>query len=159
MRPLLSLAIVGVLALQSLAAEPPATTDPPAADQDGVVERLGESVDRGLTNLGERFRKTWAEIRRSVDELGVQGRVYGRLHWDKAIGSAPIEITVQNENVVTLSGSVPTEAARRTAVSLAEGTIGVRRVVDRLTVSPTTTTTTTSTEPAPSTPPPAVPQQ
>jgi hypothetical protein len=26
---------------------------------------------------------------RSVDELSVQGRVYGRLHWDKAIGFTP----------------------------------------------------------------------
>ncbi len=159
MRALLSLTIVGFLMLQSLSAEPP-ITDPPAPNQEGVGERVGESVDRGLTKLGEKLRKTWADIRKSVDELGVQGRVYGRLHWDKAIGTAPIEISVQNENIVTLSGSVPNEAARRTAVMLAKDTVGVRQVVDRLTVSPTSTTTatTTTTEPVPSTPPPAVPR-
>jgi hyperosmotically inducible protein len=158
MRILLSLAIVGFVTLQSLAAEPPATTDPPASSRTGVGERVGESVDRGLTNIGNKLRKTWAEFRKSVDELSVQGRVYGRLHWDKAIGSAPIEITVQNENVVTLSGSVPTEVARRTAVSLANDTVGVRQVIDRLTVAVTTTTTTTTTTTLPATPP-AVPQQ
>src|SRR5258705_5573754 len=144
MRALLLFAIVGIVMLQSLAAEPPATVETPAANQPGVGERVGESVDRGLTNIGNRLRKTWAEFRKSVDELSVQGRVYGRLHWDKAIGTAPIEITVQNENIVTLSGSVPNEAARHTAVSLANDTVGVHQVVDRLTVGATTSTTTTT---------------
>ena len=161
MRALLSLAIVGFMMLPSLAAEPrvQVTVDPPAAEQPGVGVRVGESVDRGLSKLGEKLRKTWADIRKSVDELSVQGRVYGRLHWDKAIGSAPIEITVQNENVVTLSGSVPTEAARRTAVTLANDTIGVRQVVDHLTVGVITTSTTTTTTTTPATPPVVVPQQ
>jgi hyperosmotically inducible periplasmic protein len=158
MRALLPLALVVFITLQSLADEPAATTETPAPNQPGVGKRVGESVDRGLTNLGQKIRKTWAEFRKSVDELSVQGRVYARLHWDKAIGSAPIEIRVQDENVVTLSGSVPTEAARRTAVSLARDTVGVRQVVDRLNVGSTTTTTTTTTT-APETPPPAVPQR
>jgi hypothetical protein len=158
MRALLSLAIVSVVTSQSFAGEIPSTAASPAVNQPGVGERVGESVERGLTRLGEKVRKTWAEFRRSVDELSVQGRVYGRLHWDKAIGAAPIEISVQNENVVTLSGSVPNEAARRTAVTLAGDTIGVGKVVDRLAIAPTTTTTTTTTT-APATPAPVVPQK
>jgi hyperosmotically inducible protein len=163
MRALLPLAIVGLVTLQSLAAETQVTIETPSANQPGVGERVGETVDRGLTNIGNRLRKTWADFRKSVDELSVQGRVYGRLHWDKAIGSAPIEITVQNENIVTLSGSVPNEAARHTAVSLANDTVGVRQVVDRLTVAAPTTTTTTTTVITPGTtpavPPLNVPQQ
>ena len=161
MRPLLTLALAGFVTLQSLAAEQTVVVETPAANQPGVGERVGETVDRGLTNIGNRLRKTWADFRKSVDELSVQGRVYGRLHWDKAIGAAPIEITVQNENIVTLSGSVPNEAARRTAVTLANDTIGVRQVVDRLTVAATTTTTTTITTPSstPAVPPLNVPQQ
>jgi hyperosmotically inducible protein len=162
MRALLSLTIVGIVTLQSLAAETQVIVDTPSANPPGVGERVGETVDRGLTNIGNRLRKTWADFRKSVDELSVQGRVYGRLHWDKAIGSAPIEITVQNENIVTLSGSVPNEAARHTAVSLANDTVGVRQVVDHLTVgTPTTTTTTTITTPGstPAVSPPTVPQQ
>ncbi len=146
MRVLLTLVIVGLM-LQSLAAEPPVATETPSANQ-GVGERVGEAVDRGLTNLGQKVRKTWAEFRKSVDELSVQGRVYGRLHWDKAIGSAPIEISVRDESIVTLSGTVPNESARRTAVTLAGDTIGVRQVVDRLTVAAATTTTTTTTTPS-----------
>jgi hyperosmotically inducible protein len=160
MRALSSLAIVAFLSLQSFAAEPPATVPSPPAQpaQPGVGERVGETVERGLTNLGQKIRKTWADFRRSVDELSVQGRVYARLHWDKALAAAPIEISVQNENVVVLSGAVPTEAARHTAVTLADGTVGVGRVVDRMTVGTTTTTTTTTTT-LPTTLPPTVPQK
>jgi hypothetical protein len=72
---------------------------------------------------------------------------------------------VQNENVVTLSGNVPNESARRTAVALANDTVGVRQVVDHLTIGSTTTTTTTKTttvttpSTTPVAPPRAVPQQ
>src|SRR5436190_21897846 len=148
MRALLSLAIVGCLMSQSLAAEPPAT--PPAAAQPGVGERVGESVDRGLSTLGQRIRKTWADFRRSVDELSVQGRVYARLHWDKALTNAPVEISVQNENVVTVSGTVPNDTAHLTAITLADGTVGVGKVVDHLTVSATPVPTS---PPIPTTPP------
>jgi hyperosmotically inducible protein len=159
MRAFLSLAIVSVVTLQSLAVETQVTVETPAPNQPGVGVRVGESVDRGLTNIGNRLRRTWADFRKSVDELSVQGRVYGRLHWDKAIGSAPIEIAVQNENVVTLTGSVPNDAARRTAVALANDTVGVQQVVDHLTVGSTTTTTITTPGTPPTVPPPTVPQQ
>jgi hyperosmotically inducible protein len=152
----LSLGIVGFVLLGQLVAQQRATPDPPGptpppVTNPGVGERLGESVDRGLNTLGDKLRKGWAEVRRSVDEMGVQGRVYGRLHWDKAIADAPIDISVQNENNVTLSGSVPDEAAHTTALKLAQDTVGVGQVVDHLTVSATGITTV---PPRTNTPPP-----
>jgi hyperosmotically inducible periplasmic protein len=132
----LVLGIVGFVLLGQLVAQQRATPDPPGpTPPPGVGQQLGESVDRGLGTLGDKLRKGWADVRRSVDEMTVQGRVYGRLHWDKAIGSAPIDISVQNENNVTLSGSVPDEAAHATALKLAQDTVGVGRLEDHLTVS------------------------
>src|SRR5262245_7377038 len=145
MRTFLVAIVCGTLLFQTVNVAGQEATTPPAANQQGVGERVGESVDRGLTRLGEKIRKTWAEFRKSVDELSVQGRVYARLHWDTALANAPIEITVQEENVVTLKGSVPDEVAHRTAVQLARDTVGVGRVVDQLAVATTTTTTTTTT--------------
>ena len=133
MRTILAITIVGFVLFGTLAAQ---EATPPA--EQGVGTKIGESVDRGLNQLGEKLRRGWADIRKSVDELTVQGRVYGRLRWDKSLATAPIEITVQNENVVTLSGSVSDEAAHNTAVKLAQDTIGVGKVVDNLTVSSTT---------------------
>src|SRR4051794_31580154 len=92
-----ALGIVGFVLLGQLVAQQRATPDPPGptpppVTNPGVGERLGESVDRGLNTLGDKLKRGWADVRRSVDEMGVQGRVYGRLHWDKAISNAPIEI-------------------------------------------------------------------
>jgi hypothetical protein len=140
MRISIAFVIVALALSTSRAAEPVTNTPPATTDaQPGVGERVGESVDRGLSRLGEKLRRGWADIRRSVDELTVQGRVYGRLHWDKQLASAPIEISVQNENVVTLTGAVPDESARHAAVMLAENTVGVTKVIDHLTVSAGTT--------------------
>jgi len=141
MRTFIALAIAALAFSQARAADPATSTPkadtPPAVidTQPGVGERVGESVDRGLSRLGEKLRRGWADIRRSVDELGVQGRVYGRLHWDKQLTNAAIEISVQNENIVTLTGNVSDDAARHAAVTLAENTVGVGKVIDHLTVS------------------------
>jgi hypothetical protein len=159
---LLTFVVVFVLSAGSAFAQQSATPDPPGRDQ-GVGERLGESVDRGLNNLGQRLRKTWADFRQSVDELSVQGRVYGRLHWDKSLANAPIDITMQNENTVVLAGSVPDEAARTTAVALAQSTVGVGKVVDQLAVSstaiPTVPLEPSGVPPLETSPPPAIPQR
>jgi hypothetical protein len=164
MRTFLALAVVALFFVEIIAAQQPAPPPAPPAPEQGVGERIGESVERGLNTLGQKLRKTWADIRQSVDELTVQGRVYGRLRWDKALADAPIEIAVQNESTVVLSGTVPDEAAHTTAVNLAQSTIGVTKVVDHLTVSspkviavpPPTTTTKPA---APVVPPIEVPQR
>jgi hyperosmotically inducible protein len=161
----LVLGIVGFVMLGQLVAQQRATPDPPGpAPPPGVGQQLGVSVDRGLNTLGDKLRKGWADVRRSVDEMTVQGRVYGRLHWDKAIGTAPIEIRMQNESDVTLSGSVPDEAAHATALKLAQDTVGVGRVEDHLTVSGSgISTVPPKSETAPpipkTTPPSTTPQQ
>jgi hypothetical protein len=139
----LSLGVVGFVLLGQLVAQERATPDPPGptpppvtnSAAPGAGERLGESVDRGLNNLGDKLRRGWADVKQSVNEMGVQGRVYGRLHWDKSLADAPLEIGVQNDNNVTLSGTVPDEAAHMTAVKLAQDTVGVGQVVDHLTVA------------------------
>ncbi|HEX3600294.1 MAG TPA: BON domain-containing protein [Lacipirellulaceae bacterium] len=142
MRTFLALAIVGVILSGTLIAQQRATPDPPGpSPPPGAGEKIGVTVDQGLNTLGDKLRRGWADIRKSVDELGVQGRVYGRLHWDKSIAAAPIEISVQGDNNVTLSGSVPDEAAHMTAVKLAQDTVGVGQVVDHLTVSSPSLTT------------------
>jgi hypothetical protein len=106
------------------------------SEQDGFGERLGRTLDRGLDELGQELRQGWAQIRSTVDRLGVQGRVYGRLRWDKAIAGASIDVQVEGEDVVVLSGSVPKESARKKAIELANDTVGVREVVDKLRVEP-----------------------
>ena len=106
------------------------------SEQDGFGERIGRTLDRGLDELGQELRQGWAQIRSTVDRLGVQGRVYGRLRWDKAIAGSAIDVQVEGEDVVVLSGSVAKESARKKAVELANDTVGVREVVDKMRVEP-----------------------
>ena len=67
--------------------------------------------------------------------MGVQGRVYGRLHWDKSLENAKLEISVCDNHAVVLSGNVASTAAKEKAEELARDTIGVGSVVNELTVA------------------------
>jgi hyperosmotically inducible periplasmic protein len=109
-----------------------------AQQQPGTAERIGEKIDRGLSQLGAELSEAWADVRRGVEKMGVEGRVYGRLHWDKALDGAKLDIGVRESNTVVLSGSVRTDVARQKAEQLARDTVGVSNVVNQLTVAPQT---------------------
>jgi hypothetical protein len=125
---------VGIAILLALSAKLP-------AQEKGTGESIGRRIDRGLEQLTEEVREAWAKARKSVDQLGVQGRVYGRLRWDKALADQPIDVDVEQksteeESTVILTGRVPDEDARKKAIELAQDTVGVREVIDRLQIEP-----------------------
>src|SRR3954469_1368327 len=111
-----------------------AQTPPPPNSQPGTATRIGEQIDRGLSQIGSELSQAWAEVRKSVEKMGVQGRVYGRLHWDKALEGANLEISVRDGQVVVLSGTVASAAAKQKAEELARDTVGVGSVVNELAV-------------------------
>jgi osmotically-inducible protein OsmY len=104
--------------------------------QEGPAQQLGRRIDQGLEQLSQEVQEAWTEVRARVDRLGVQGRVYGRLRWDKAFADEPIDVSVETKDIVTLTGRVQSEAARQQAIELARNTVGVREVIDRLRVEP-----------------------
>ena len=82
--------------------------------------------------------------------MGVESRIYGRLHWDKALTNAPIQLEVQPGGVAVLTGSVPDATAKVKAETLAADTVGVTKVVNQLAVAtPSATTTITPRHPGP----------
>ena len=104
----ISTAITILLALSS---------ESPAQEQ-VTGESIGRRIDRGLEQLTEKAREAWAKVRKTVDQLGVQGRVYGRLRWDKALADQPIDVDVDqkstdDESTVILTGRVPDEDAQK----------------------------------------------
>lgn len=102
--------------------------------QEGIGERIGESIDRGLDRLSGEIQENWASLRKFVDKLGVQGRVYSRLRWDKQLEKAEIEVDVAAGGTVRITGRVANAAAKEKAIELTKGTVGVTRVVDDLQV-------------------------
>ncbi len=107
-----------------------------APAQMGLGQRLGKELDDALGNVSKQLKESWAKAETLVDRLGVRGRVYARMHWDKTLHSQSINIDVVDSNVVVLTGRVKDETAHEKAVRLAEDTLGVSKVTDRLEVAP-----------------------
>jgi hyperosmotically inducible periplasmic protein len=106
-----------------------------AQQRPGTAEQIGQQIDRGLSQLGAELSEAWSEVRRGVEKMGVEGRVYGRLHWDKALEGAKLDIGVRDGKTVVLTGSVASEAARQKAEQLARDTVGVGGVINQLAVA------------------------
>jgi hyperosmotically inducible periplasmic protein len=110
------------------------------AQQEGAAEKAGAKLDeagrkikKGLEKAEDTVREAFHRTRDSVHGMGILARVYGRLHWDKALHSSSLTIRIEN-GAVALRGAVPNAAAKAKAVELAAETVGVTKVVDELTV-------------------------
>jgi len=64
----------------------------------------------------------------------IKARIYGQLASDSALDGSDINLDV-DDGVVTLKGTVRSEAGRARAVSIAKGASGVKSVKDTLTIA------------------------
>ncbi len=119
-----------------------------ARDTDGVQDvvdklRVGESAatagvldeeDRAEgREAADRAGDTADRAGEAVTDAGITGAVKAKLLADQAVSGLAIDVDT-NGGVVTLSGEVNTRAEADQAVTLARGTEGVSRVVDKLRV-------------------------
>ncbi|WP_435011289.1 BON domain-containing protein [Tundrisphaera lichenicola] len=100
------------------------------------LDEVGQDIKEGFKDLGQAAKRQFAKAKESVENMGVQARVYGRIHWDKALNDATIELTSTDDGVISMNGTVADAKAKQRAVELARETVGVTRVVDRLAVRP-----------------------
>jgi hypothetical protein len=121
--------------------------DPPP--QDGTAAKAGEKLDElgrairrslidaedtvreGLNRTGGTVRDGFARTKESVQAMGIAPRVYGRLHWDKALHASQLVVKADG-GAVTIRGTVPDEAAKAKVIALAKDTFGVTRVIAQL---------------------------
>jgi len=102
-----------------------------------VGERLDEAgrhIKGGLERAGTATKEQYGKAKQSVHNMGIESRVYGRIHWDKALNDATIDLSTTADGVITLSGSVADAKAKARAVELTRETVGVTTVVDALTI-------------------------
>jgi len=104
------------------------------------LDEVGREIKAGLNRAGSAARDQFAKAKTSVHAMGLESRIYGRIHWDKALNDAMVELTATGDGVVTLDGTVADARAKRRAVELTQETVGVTRVVDRLAVRPAPST-------------------
>ena len=110
----LGLAVLsGILAVCAFAAS--------ASDGQATV---GERVDKTISELGQtahevagQIRETFEKARAAVERMGVEARVYARIHWDKALTGGSVSVEVGQGGVATLRGTVPNEAAEAKAAA------------------------------------------
>ncbi len=99
------------------------------------LEDVGRAIKKTFQNAREVVREEFAKSRAAVHDMGIMSRVYGRLHWDKALTTSDLDLKV-DAGIVTLRGAVSCPEARAKAVTLTEDTVGVVKVIDELTVAP-----------------------
>ena len=124
---------LGIASAQGQTPPLPQTQPVPQAPP-GTATQIGEKIDRGLSQIGAELSQAWSVVRKSVERMGVQGRVYGRLHWDKALEGANVDVSVRDNQVVVLTGHVATATAKLKAEQIANDTVGVASVVNELVV-------------------------
>ncbi|MDE2508543.1 MAG: BON domain-containing protein [Planctomycetota bacterium] len=126
--------------------------------QQGIGSKVGEKLDevgrgikRGAQQVGEGLRKQFEVVKSDVNRMEAGSRVYARIHWDKALTSAKIEVHMMRDGAVLLRGTVADKAAHNRAVNLAMNTVGISSVIDEL------SSVVSSEEAAPAPPPAALP--
>jgi BON domain len=105
------------------------------------INRAVESFEKGAKQAGEAIRGEYHKARASIHSFNVSARVYSRLHWDKDLAGADVEVQVLQDGTATLTGTVGDVKAKAKAVLLTRDTVGVGRVIDQLVVKPVTTDT------------------
>jgi osmotically-inducible protein OsmY len=116
----------------SSSAQDPSTTDKIKSKASDVVT----SIKKGAASAGGAIKEKFAKTKDYVVGMGIEGRVYARLHWDRALVGSKIDLSAPKSGVIALTGTVTDEKAKLKAVELTRDTVGVTEVQDHLTISP-----------------------
>ena len=106
-----------------------------AAGAEKAADKTAHAADKAADKTMAGAKKTG----RKVDDGWIKSKIYAQYmaDWNDILDDSNIDVDVKN-NMVTLSGTVKTAAAKARAVSVAKGTDGVKGVTDMLKVSTTT---------------------
>lgn len=88
------------------------------------AKKVGEETKKGVSKTGEVITDAWITSRIATDFVPVD-----------VLKDSNINVDTK-DHVVTLRGTVMSEAGRKRAVEIAKGVEGVHRVIDRLTIGP-----------------------
>lgn len=97
----------------------------------GTVRQKAEKLIAG----NNKVIRGWQTVPLHLGEVAVDARVSARLSWDRTLADAEIQVQLA-DGVVELTGQVRNGEQQRRAVALAQSTLGVEKVNDRLEVRP-----------------------
>jgi hypothetical protein len=109
------------------AADAPVATTPTVPDVDT------EKARQTGAEIGEAVATGAAQAQRALDDGGLTAKIKSKMALDDSVRAAAIDVDTVG-GVVTLSGTVRSEAERARAVQLARETEGVKSVTERLVI-------------------------
>ena len=99
------------------------------------LDEVGQGIKVEAGHVSSEVAKEFEAVKSDVHKMPAQHRIYSRIHWDKSLHGAKVDVHMLRDGVVLLRGTVPTEAARHHAVELASDSVDVTAVIDELTLS------------------------
>jgi len=105
-----------------------------AKTKDGAV-KVGEKTKEGAEKVGEKTKEGLSKTGEVITDAWITSRVHSKFVGEDLLKDSDINVDT-NDHVVTLKGTVMSQAARARAVAQAKEVEGVHRVVDQLTIGP-----------------------
>jgi hypothetical protein len=135
---LVVVAFVGVLLLGLLPAGfslrngASTTTSSPSVGTNGTIDPA--KARERAAEIGEKAAVATKKIQESVAEASITTKIKAKMALDDSLKARQIDVSTSG-STVTVSGQVPSPAARERALALARETAGVSVVVDHLIVT------------------------
>ncbi|HTU20724.1 MAG TPA: BON domain-containing protein [Gemmataceae bacterium] len=101
-----------------------------------IFHKTAAKLDGMTGGLRDRLQNGWGAVRGSVSETSLDSRVALRLRWDMDMAGADVQVRLLGPGAIELNGVIADLTQRRRAVELAQTTVGVEKVIDRLRVDP-----------------------
>jgi len=125
--------MTGVIALLALVA-----VASPSSAQEKIkegAEATKDAVVKGVTVAADKTKDGLSKAGEVMTDGWITTRIHERFVGESTLKDSDISVDT-DKHVVTLKGTVTNAAGRRKATSIAKGTEGVHRVVNRLTIGP-----------------------
>jgi osmotically-inducible protein OsmY len=97
--------------------------------------KVGEKTKEGAGKVGEKTKEGLSKTGEVITDGWITSRVHSKFIGEDLLKDSDINVDT-NDHVVTLKGTVMSQAARARAVAQAKEVEGVHRVVDQLTIGP-----------------------
>jgi hyperosmotically inducible protein len=98
------------------------------------TREAGRQTADATREAGREARETVGTAGRTVTDGWIKSKIYSQYITEDALDDAEIDVDI-TKGVVTLNGTVPTEAAKARAGTIAKGTEGVKNVNNKLQVA------------------------
>jgi hyperosmotically inducible protein len=126
--------VVAVLTLALSAGATPASQTVAEKTKEGAV-KTKDAVVKGAKVAAEKTKEGLSKTGEVMTDAWITSRVHARFVNEDLLKDSDISVDT-DKHVVTLKGTVMGRAGRAKATSVAKGTEGVHRVVNRLTIGP-----------------------